>query len=180
MKRALTLCAALALATPVAADVRASYVLDGRTLFSMLIPDFWTLKTGGERLITPPDEDIARPAPQIMSAHPTVEPDVWIGAFSPRGIRTVAEGRAYLAEIGQFLTTTPEITSTGPGRIGGMAAHLIKGTGRRDGRDIAFTIAVLDLPGQNVGIVAGIAEQGADPALVAQLNETFASVRAAR
>ncbi|MDJ0993829.1 MAG: hypothetical protein QNI90_09665 [Dinoroseobacter sp.] len=165
-------------ASPAFADVRASYMQDGRTLFSFDVPDFWTLTSGGERLLTPPDEDIARPVPQVVAIRPSVEPDVWMGFFSPRGVATLSEGQAYLTEIGQFLTTTPEISSNAPGRVAGLPAQLIKGTGERDGRDLVFTIAVVDLPGGRIAIAAAVVEIGADPALVGQVNEIFASMRA--
>lgn len=178
MLRTCLFATALALASPASADMRATYTQDGRALFSFDVPDFWTVNSGGERNVTPPDEDIARPTPQVISLRPTVEPDVWMGFFSPPGVATLDEGEAYLAEIGQFLTNTPEITSNARGSVAGLPAQIIKGTGRRDGRDIVFTIAVLDLPGSRVAIASGIAEVGADPALVGQLNEIFASVRA--
>jgi hypothetical protein len=172
--------AALALAQPAIAEVRASYAQDGRTLFSFEVPDFWTLNSGGERMIQPPDEDVERPVPQVVALRPTVDPDVWMGFFSPRGVRSLDEGEAYLAEIEKFLSRTPEITSNVPGRVAGLPARIIKGTGQRDGRRITFSIAVMDLPGPRVAIAAGIAQAGADPALVDQLNAIFASVRAAR
>lgn len=177
MLKALLTVAALVAACPATADVRASYAQDGRTLFSLAVPDFWTLTAGGERVLTAPDEDFARAVPQIVAIRPTVDPDAWMGFFSPPGVATLAEGEAYLAEIGQFLTTTPTITSNAPGRVAGLPAQLIKGTGRRDGRNLVFTIAVVDLPRARVAIVAAIVEVDADPALVGQVNDVFASMR---
>ncbi|MEM8579726.1 MAG: hypothetical protein AAGF50_00825 [Pseudomonadota bacterium] len=178
MLRFIVTAAALAVAGPASADVRASYQQDGRILFSFDVPDFWTLDAGGERVLTPPDEDIARQIPQIASIRPTIEPDVWMGFFSPRGVATLAEGEAYLKEIGQFLTNEPDIISSLPGRVAGLPAQIIKGTGRRDRRDLSFTVAVIDLPNARVAIVSAIVEAGADQALVGQMNEIFASVRA--
>lgn len=180
MMKAFFLGVAILLAPPAQADMRATYEQDGRALFSFDVPDFWTVNSGGAREITPPGESTARTTPQILSLRPTVDPEVWMGFFSPPGVTSIAEGTAYLAEIGRFLSASPEITSNGPGRIAGLPARIIKGTGRRDGRDIVFTIAVLDLPGPRVAIAAAIAETGADAAIVGQLNEIFASVRAGR
>ncbi len=120
MLRFFLFAALLAGANPAAADIRASYQRDGRTLFSFAVPDFWTLTAGRERLLTPPDEDIARPIPQVVAIRPTVDSDVWMGFFSARGVASLAEGEAYLSEIGQFLTNHPKITSNTPGRVAGL------------------------------------------------------------
>jgi len=180
MIKHLLLCAALALPSAALGDVRASYTQDGRALFSFAVPDFWSLRAGGERNVTAPGEDTARETPQIATLRPTVDPEVWMGFFSPRGIATLDAGEAYLSEIGQFLTSDPQISSISNGRIGGLPARIIKGDGRRDGRKIFFSISVLDLPGSRVAIAAGVAEAGADEAVIDEMNRIFASVRAAQ
>ncbi|MDD9715524.1 hypothetical protein PVW48_02110 [Dinoroseobacter sp. PD6] len=178
MLRPVAICALFALAPPALADVRLSYSDAGRTLFSFDVPAFWTVESGGERAITPPGEEIARTTPQLVSIRPTVDPTVWMGFFSPDGVRTVEEGVDYLSEIEKFLANEPEVTSVAPGRVGGLAAQIIKGSGRRDGQAITFTIAVVDLPGSRVAIAAGVAEARADPELVFEINSVFSSMRA--
>lgn len=177
MKHAL-LCAALALASPASADLRISYADGDRPLFSVAVPDFWSIETGGAREISPPDEAAAVPVPQIVTLRPTVEPDVWMGFFSPPGISTLEGGLDYLEEIEKFMSSDPEIISISKERVAGLPARVIKGTGRRDGADIVFTIAVLDLPGARLAIAAAVAERTAAPALIDEINRVFASVRA--
>jgi len=178
MIRLLSICACLTLAQPALADLRLTYAEEDRALFSVEVPAFWTVESGGPRTITPPGEEEARLSPQIVSMRPTVDPTVWMGFFSPDGIATVEDGVAYLAEIEKFLSSDAEVTSNGPGRVGGLPARIIKGAGRRDGQDISFTIAVVDLPGARVAIAAGVAEARADPALVFEINRVFSSMRA--
>lgn len=178
MFRPAALCALLALAPPALADTRITYTDADRALFSFDVPDFWTVESGGERAISPPDEDLVRTTPQIVSLRPTVEPTVWMGFFSPDGVTSLDEGVAYLAEIEKFLASEPEITSVTDGRVGGLPARILKGTGRREGQRISFTIAVVDLPGARVAIAAGVAEARADPELVFQINTIFSSMRA--
>ncbi|WP_424970267.1 hypothetical protein [Dinoroseobacter sp. S76] len=177
LKHAL-LFAALALASPASADLRISYADGDRPLFSVAVPDFWSIETGGARAISPPGEEAALPVPQIVTLRPTVEPDVWMGFFSPPGISTLEGGLDYLSEIEKFMAAEPEITSISKGQVAGMAARIIKGTGRRDGSDIAYTIAVVDLPGARVAIAAAVAETTAAPALIDEINRVFASMRA--
>ncbi|MEM1078349.1 MAG: hypothetical protein AAGI09_07465 [Pseudomonadota bacterium] len=177
LKHAL-LCAALALATPASADLRISYADGDRPLFSVAVPDFWSIETGGARAISPPDEEAALPVPQIVTLRPTVEPDVWMGFFSPPGISTLEGGLDYLSEIEKFMASDPEIVSIAKDRVAGLPARVIKGTGVRDGARIAFTIAVIDLPGSRVAIAAAVAEMGAEPALIDEINRVFASMRA--
>jgi hypothetical protein len=178
MLRTAALCALIALAPPALADVRVSYTDAGRALFSFDVPDFWTVESGGEREIVAPGETIARTTPQLVAMRPTVDPTVWMGFFSPDGVATLDDGLAYLAEIEKFLANDPEITSAEPRRIGGLPARILKGTGRRDGRAISFTIAVVDLPGPRIAIAAGVAEAGSEPALVSEINTVFSSLRA--
>jgi hypothetical protein len=177
MIKTLAYCAALAVAAPALADLRVTYADGPTALFSLEVPEFWTLNAGGVRDISPPGEDDPRPVPQVLTLHPTVDPTAGMVAFSPPGIATVADGVAYLAEIEKFMAQEPTLTSNAPGRVAGKPAQILKGTGRRDGEAIGFTIAVVDLPGPRVAILAGIAETSADPALVATLNQIFASVR---
>lgn len=178
MIRSAAICAALALAPPALADVRLSYTDAGRALFSFDVPKFWTVETGGEQEISAPDEDVSGVTPQIVSLRPTVDPTVWMGFFSPEGVATLDEGLAYLSEIEKFLAAEPEVSSVGAGRVGGLPAQIIKGSGRRDGQTLSFTIAVVDLPGARVAIAAGVAEARTDPELIFEINRVFSSVRA--
>ena len=43
-----------------AADMPVVYMDEGRALFSFDVPDFWQVRSGGQRSVTPPDADEAR------------------------------------------------------------------------------------------------------------------------
>ena len=162
------------------ADARASYIENGQTLFSFNVPDFWDLRSGGRRTLALPGTDDKRDIPQVLSLRPTVDPTVWMAFYSPDGVRTVSEGKDYLREIGKFLTSEPEVTENRTGRVAGRTAQIIKGTGRRDGKNIQFTIAIIDLPGPRVAIGAAVAEAGTAQAFYDELNSVYDSFRAGR
>lgn len=178
MFRILFCIAALAIPSLATAEVRASYAEGGRTLFSFDVPDFWDLRSGGRRSLTLPGTEEARDVPQVLSLRPTVDPTVWMAFYSPDGVRNIEEGKEYLREIGEFLSSQPEIAANRSGRVGGRTAQIIKGTGRRDGKNIQFTIAIIDLPGPRVAIGAAVAEAGTDPAFYDALNAVYDSFRA--
>jgi len=180
MFRILACIVALALPSVASAELRASYTEGGQTLFSFDVPDFWDLRSGGRRSLTLPGTEEARDTPQVLSLRPTVDPSVWMAFYSPDGVRDIAEGKAYLREIGEFLSNQPEISMNSPGRVAGRSAQIIKGTGRRDGKSIQFTIAIIDLPGPRVAIGAAIAEAGTEPAFYDELNAVYDSFTAGR
>ncbi len=180
VRTALTLFLCLGLATGASAEARASFSESGRTLFSFAVPDFWSLTAGGERALTLPGTVDARPVPQILSIRPTVDPSVWMAFYAPPGVRTMAEGRAYLAEIGQFLANAPQITDDEVRRIAGLPAEVFKGIGRRDGRDLQFVVALIDLPGARIAVGAAVIEAGAPQVSFDAVNAVFSSFRAGR
>ena len=174
------LCASLGMSGAASAEATASYGENGRAMFSFSIPDFWTLESGGARELTPPEGGEARPVPQVISRQPTVDPTVWMGFLSPAGLSTLAQGRAYLAEISAFLGGSPQVSGATSRTIGGMPADIIRGTGRRDGRDLSFSIAVIDLPGSRIAIAAAVIEAGTGQPIVDEINRIFDSIRASR
>lgn len=53
-----------------------------------------------------------------------------MGFIAPRGITTIAEGRDYLREIGQFIASSWQVTDARSSRIGGLPAKVFTaGTG---------------------------------------------------
>ena len=180
MFRTLSFLLALAIPSAAIAEVRASYAENGTTLFSFDVPDFWDLRSGGRRTLTLPGTEDARNIPQILSMRPTVDPTVWMAFYSPDGVRNISEGKDYLREIGEFLTNTPEITKNDPGHVAGRAAQIVKGTGRRDGKSLQFTIAIIDLPGPRIAIGVAVVEAGTEPAFYDELNAVYDSFRAGK
>lgn len=175
---AVLLLAGLVAPLPAAADATASYRENGRALFSFDVPDFWTLHVAGNRLLDDPDGGPPRRVSQVLGMEPTVDPTVWMGFVSPPGIATLAGGRAYLRDLAEFLALDPVTTPPVARRIGGLPAEVITGTGRRKGRGIQYSIAVIDLPGDRIAIGVAVIEAGTDPAAYDILNGIFASFRA--
>ena len=180
MFRFLFVVVAVAISSAATADVRASYAENGQSLFSFNVPDFWDLNAGGRRALSLPGTDEAREVPQVLSLRPSVDPTVWMAFYSPDGVRTIEEGKDYLREIGEFLSSQPEITMNRSGRVAGRPAQIVKGTGRRDGKNIQFTIAIIDLPGPRVAIGAAVIEAGTDPVFYDEMNAVYDSFRASR
>ena len=170
---ALTLGASAAWAqTPV------SYTQEGRAVFTVDAPDFWSVRTGGGQVIEGPDGEGSRPVPRVMAMQPTTEDGVWMGFLSPPDVASLAEGRAYLREVSNFLAFEPEIGPVKTQQIGGRSAEVFSGTGKRNGKSIGFSVAVISLPGGRVAIAAAVMESGTDPDFVNTINEVYASFRA--
>ncbi|MCE8516960.1 hypothetical protein KBY23_19740 [Ruegeria pomeroyi] len=175
---ALALAASL-LPLPATADMPLTYVSDGRALFHLSAPDFWQVRSGGPRALTPPGSDEARLINRVIGFEPEAEPGVWVGFMSPNGVSTFAQAEDYLRNIGKSVVSDPELREQSRIRIGGLPAARYVGTGRRDGKAVAFTAVLVDLPGSRVAISLAVVETGARPELVEDINSIYASFRAA-
>ncbi|SLN14247.1 hypothetical protein [Ruegeria meonggei] len=179
LSSALPICTAMWLtASPLSAETPVTYTDQGRGLFSFAVPDFWTLRTGGPREIEDTDLGDPRAVARVMGVRPVTDDNVWMGFVSPSGIRSIEDGLRYLEDVDKFLVKNPTVSDTSRTRIGGLPAHVIRGTGNRDGRGVNFTAAVIDLPKGRIAVVVTILREGADPAYVEDLNAVFASFRA--
>ncbi len=163
--------------TPVQADTPVTYTDEGRALFRFEVPDFWALRTGGPREIEDTNLGDARAVSRVMGIRPVTDDNVWMGFVSPSRVSSIQGGLSYLEDIDKFLVKDPTVTSTSITRIGGRPAHVIRGTGNRDGRGVYFTATVIDLPRDRVAIGVAILRDGADPSYVDALNAVFASFR---
>lgn len=171
---------AVALAQHAQADAPVTYKDGDRALFSISVPDFWTVRVGGARVLSPPGEDVPRSVARVIGLEPTAEPHVWMGWISPPDVRTLSGGRAYLQEIGPHLVKDAAVDKARSTRIGGAAAEIYAGTGRRNGNAVNFTAVVIDLPGDRVAVSVAVLEDGAAPEIVNDLNAIFASFRSVR
>lgn len=149
-------------------------------LFAFTAPDFWSVRTGGERSLTPPGSDEARLINRVIGLQPHAEEGVWMGFMSPNGVRTYDEAVAYLQEIGRFVVTNPEVTERTRVTIGGLPAARFTGTGQRGLKGVNFTAVLIDLPGPRVAISLVVMESGVNPELINDVNGVFASFRAIR
>lgn len=163
-----------------AAQTAVSYSQGGRALFTVEVPDFWSVRTGGPREIARPGRDPSRSIPRVLALEPTIDGNVWMGLMSPPAVTDLAGARAYLGQLGDFLALEAEVTAPTTRRIAGRPAEVFAGTGRRGGRALKFTVAAIELPGERVAIVVAVLEAGADPAFARVLNGVFSSFRAVR
>lgn len=179
--RRLSLAALCALTPGLAtAETPITYRDDTGALFAFNAPDFWSVRTGGERNVTPPDSDEARRINRVIGLEPHSDEGVWMGFMSPHGVRTYQDAVTYLQEIGRFIVTDPEVTDRKRVTIGGLPAAKFTGTGTRGLKGVAFTAVLIDLPGPRVAISLVVMEAGANPELVNDVNGVFASFRAIR
>jgi hypothetical protein len=174
-------CAVLLLVPGIASAGSAVTYKDGdRALFRIDVPDFWTLRTGGLRELSDPEIDDQRDVSRVFGMTPDAHPGVWVGIISPHGVRTLAEARDYLQDIGPFLVKEADVTEAVPQRIGGLPARSLSGVGVRNGKQIDFTVLAIDLPGARVAIAVVVFEEGADTTPVGDINTMLRSIRAVR
>lgn len=162
------------------AQTPVSYSENGQVLFTVKVPDFWSVRTGGPRNMAPHETDVLRVVPRVLALEPTVGDGVWMGLMSPPGVQDLAAARPYLSRLIPFLALEAEVEAPVNRRIAGRPAEVYSGTGRREDRALTFTVAAIDLPNGRVAIVGAVLEASADPAFVNVLNGVFASFRAMR
>ena len=180
MVRNLAILVGVAWGSAAFAETPVTYAQGGTSLFTVDVPDFWTVRTGGIREITDSALGESRLVNRVIGIRPENDEGAWMGFVSPPGVSTLDQGRAYLGEIGKFLVTEAEITGTRPWRIDGREAEIIQGTGQRDGRDVSFTVALIDLPGGRVAVAIGTVSGAEGAAFVGEINDVFNSFRVAK
>lgn len=157
------------------------YTDGARALFEVEMPDFWSLRTGGLRDLTGPEtvqdtRDISR----VFGMTPDAHAGIWVGLISPFGVSTLEEAGEYLRDIGPFLVQDAEVQAPVARRINGLPARSLKGTGRRSGQTIQFTVLAIDLPNDRVAISVVVFEPGADAEVVGDINAMLGSIKAIR
>ncbi|MEO1733022.1 MAG: hypothetical protein AAFR45_05250 [Pseudomonadota bacterium] len=163
------------------AEVPITYTDDARPVFTVTVPDFWTVRTGGVRDLTAPGDAEPRTVSRVLGVRPSDDSvGVWVGLIAPFDVRNIDEGVAYLQDVGPFLVESAKVSEQVNRRIGGYPARTFAGTGRRDGRSVAFTAALIDLPGPRVVAAIVIMEPGLDPLVVDAVNDMLGSIRAGR
>jgi len=151
-----------------------------KSLFQIEAPDFWNVRTGGQRTLTAPDTGEERTVSRIMGLTPVSEKGIWVGFVSPHGVRTLDEASEYLQDIGPFLVQDTEIGKRVTRRINGLPTKTVAGTGKRKGRRVEFTVVMVDLPYDRVAISVVVFEAGADPSPVNDINDMLLSFKAIR
>ncbi|MEM7319372.1 MAG: hypothetical protein AAF408_10180 [Pseudomonadota bacterium] len=162
------------------ADMPVVYKDGTRSIFQISAPDFWQVRAGGPRLISPPGSEDERLIARVIGLEPTGDKGAWVGFMSPFGVSNAAQAEEYLKNIGRSLVGEPNVTERSRIRVGGLPASRFAGTGRRDGKTVNFTAVIIDLPGNRVAVSLAVLESGANPGLVADINEIYGSFRSLR
>jgi len=159
------------------ADVPVSYTQDGRSVFSVVVPDFWSVRTGGPRALTAPGTDDTRDVARVLGLSPTEDAGIWVGLTAPLGVSTLAQGVEYLRDVGPSLVHDAEVDSEQRIRVNGMPAVSFRGRGRRDWKTVHFTAILVDLPGSRSAVAVAVMETGIDPMIVTDVNTLLGSLR---
>ena len=168
------------LGTQVRADVPVTYTDAGQALFRFEAPDFWTMRTGGQRLLKAPDTEDERDVSRLIGLSPTTDPKVWVGFVSPQGISTFEQGVKYLSDIGPSLVENPVTTARKEKRVNGLKAATFSGTGTRKGKTVNYTAILIDLPGARLAVSVVVMEPGIDESTLGAVNAMLGSIRAAQ
>lgn len=177
-------CAALAAATCLfgaahaLADTQVTYEDEDQAVFSVHVPDFWTLRVGGDRDIAPDAKAPLRSVARVFGLSPELDHGVWVGLMSPPRFRTLQDAKDYAQSLSGQLAKTTEITATQERRVAGYPAFVIEGNGRREGRAVSFTVALLELPNRRVVVGLTVLESGYDPSALTDVNAILHSVKA--
>ena len=162
------------------AEMPITYKDENRALFHVSVPDFWTVRAGGERAVTAPGSNEARLINRVIGLTPVSEDGIWMGFISPHGVSTYEQSLEYLRGVGPFLVKNAEVQERKQISVGGLPAARLTGNGSRDGKSVSFTAVVVDLPRDRVAISVVVMEAGVNPDLVSDVNAVFASFRAVR
>lgn len=160
------------------AETEVVYSDAGSDVFEVTIPDFWTLRVGGAREITPSSDEALRPIARVFGLSPETANGVWIGLISPPQLRALEDAADYAQSLSGQLAETTEVTSRESRRIAGYPAFVLEGTGRRSGRGVNFIAAVIELPGQRVVVGLTVLERGYDPSALKDVNAILHSIKA--
>ena len=176
--RLATVSAALVLAVGLAhAGTPVTYTDGDKPVFSIEVPDFWKVRVGGDRSLTPPGEEESRVVERVIGLQPEKDSGVWIGFVSPDGLRTLDEAEDYARSLAQQVAKGATVTDLESRRIAGYPARVYRGQGRRDNQTVFFTVSLIDLPnGRVVFSMTALSADYARDALV-DVNAIYNSIR---
>lgn len=174
---ALWLVVSASMPSMISAQTPITYSQQSRAIFTVSMPDFWLARSGGPRAFE--DESLGQiQVRRILALEPETNDAAWIGLASPQGITTLADARAYVANMGQFLVETPVRIDSFRSRVGGLPVEVINGQGIRERQQVRFSIMLADLPNNRVAILVALAKPGAGPGVIEEIRDVFMSIRA--
>ncbi|WP_299352925.1 hypothetical protein [uncultured Shimia sp.] len=177
---AITAAVILMSASLAGAQTPVTYTEHGKALFQVKVPDFWSVRVGGPRTLSPSDDEDTRNVSRVLGMQPEAADNIWVGFIVPDGVRNLEEGADYVRDIGPQLLGEAEVTKREVRRIGGRTAHSITGKGRRNGKGVQFTALLIDLPGPRVAFSVTVLQDGFDPDLLGGINSIYSSFRVAQ
>ncbi|GAA6190852.1 hypothetical protein NBRC116597_07710 [Phaeobacter sp. NW0010-22] len=162
------------------AEMPVIYKNGGQSLFEVSAPDYWQVRAGGPRVISPPDLEEERLINRVIGFSPVSDQGAWVGFMSPNGVRTFDQAVEYLRNVGKSIVEDPVLVSEKKTRIGGLSAAKYAGHGRRGRKTVNFTAVLIDLPQDRVAISIAILEAGVDPEMINDINAIYSSFRSLR
>lgn len=164
---------ALALALPAKADVRVIYDGGFGELFSVSMPDGWTVTSG----LRPGADPDAPEQPRVLGMTPEDDLSIWMGFLSPPGIANLEDAVDYVEGVSRQIVQDPVVELSEDFVLDGRPGHLYAGTGTRQEAPIDFGVAVIDLPGDVVVIGLFIGEFGAREAYQEEIDFVTSSFK---
>ncbi|SFM12324.1 hypothetical protein [Shimia aestuarii] len=159
------------------ADTPVHYRDGSETIFSVDVPDFWTVRVGGSRTLTPPGEDASRDVERVIGLEPESDSGVWVGFVVPEGLRTLDEAADYARSLAPQIAKDTEVTEFESRRIAGYPARVYRGTGRRNGTTVHFTVSLIDLPNGSVIFSMTALHPGYRADALEDVNAIYNSIR---
>ncbi len=160
------------------ADTQVVYSDQTRNVFQVDVPDFWNLRVGGPRALSPDGDEELRTVERVFGMEPESDHGVWVGLISPPRFRSLEDAKEYARGLSGQLATTTEILSAKDRRVGSYPATVITGTGRREGRPVTFNVTMLDIKNGRVVVALTIMSQGFDQRALADVNAILNSIKA--
>ncbi len=160
------------------ADTPATYMDGTDSVFQVIIPDFWNLRTGGMREIAPETTDELRSVERVFGLSPEKDHGVWMGLISPPQFRNLQDAKDYAHSLSGQLAKSTKVTGSSDRRVAGFPASVIEGTGRRNGKAVDFTVVLMDLKNGRVVVGLTILEKGYDPNALTDVNAILQSIKA--
>lgn len=164
-----------ALALPSTAEAQMLiYEHDDDPLFSVEIPEGWTVDLNFDQEAreagVPEDE---KPLFDIVEVSPSDGGHVWLGFWAVPMASTIDEGVAYFESLGGDLFEEKEVLDPEDTKLNGMTARTWKGTGKHQGEDVEFVMALFEPRG---GAIAAALYVGARDAWESYREELAAMV----
>ncbi len=160
------------------ADTQVVFSDQTRNVFQVDVPDFWNLRVGGPRELSPDGDEALRTVERVFGLEPESDHGVWVGLISPPRFGSLEDAKEYARGLSGQLAKTTEILTAEDRRVGNYPATVITGTGRREGRPVSFNVTMLDIRNGRVVVALTIMSQGFDQSALADVNAILNSIKA--